>query len=345
MATKTFYLPFTQATWNRPDVHRTQNFTSTHDGIDYGMPEGTELIACEDGEVSTVGRDLNGGYWLHLVGKYTGQGYLYLHISKDVFDTNYAGIAKGGRKSIGVQVKAGDLLCYSGNTGKSTGAHLHIEVRRVASNLNSSYDPRPYWKWFSTTVAATNSSAIDSLLKEKENALVKVQDELNEKQSKIEELEEIIAYNEETKQDYINEIEALKKTVENSFILPDSQPIIEGTENLVVDTINETGKIKELQGKWAAFIDKTFPNSARARSIGKFDIFVLLGVLLVALLAVLPTLGLAPALSTILATMIGVIVKLLVTNYDTNKDGQLTLDDTLVLKDYIDTSAPLITNE
>lgn len=86
-----------------------------HEGIDLAVPEGTPLRAAKGGTV--IMASYNGGY-----GNYTcidhGSG----------LSTCYAHQSQLGVSS-GQSVKQGQVIGYSGNTGASTGPHLHFEVR------------------------------------------------------------------------------------------------------------------------------------------------------------------------------------------------------------------------
>ena len=87
-----------------------------HDGADLVAPTGTPVYAAADGVV--IGAAPNGGYgnWIRL----DHQGKLstvYGHLSS---------FAPGIQE--GVQVSQGELIGFVGNTGRSTGAHLHFEI-------------------------------------------------------------------------------------------------------------------------------------------------------------------------------------------------------------------------
>jgi murein DD-endopeptidase MepM/ murein hydrolase activator NlpD len=89
-----------------------------HEGIDISVPEGTPIRAAADGTVILEQSEYeSGGY-----GNYTcidhggGLSTCYAHQSSFAV-------------SVGAQVSQGDLIGYSGNTGHSTGPHLHFEVR------------------------------------------------------------------------------------------------------------------------------------------------------------------------------------------------------------------------
>ncbi len=87
-------------------------------GIDLGARIGTPILATADGEViiSRVG-GWNGGYGNYIVIRHTnGTQTLYAHNNK-----NYV--------SVGDTVKQGDVIAEVGTSGKSTGPHLHFEVR------------------------------------------------------------------------------------------------------------------------------------------------------------------------------------------------------------------------
>jgi murein DD-endopeptidase MepM/ murein hydrolase activator NlpD len=85
-----------------------------HTGVDIGVTYGSKVYAAGDGIVTFAGR--RGGYGNAVMINH-GYGYqtLYGHNSKIVV-------------KVGSKVKKGDLICYSGNSGTSTGPHLHYEV-------------------------------------------------------------------------------------------------------------------------------------------------------------------------------------------------------------------------
>ncbi len=90
-----------------------------HNGIDIAAPEGTPIIAARDGYVSLArgGDGWNGGYGNYVVVTHeNGVQTLYAHMSSiDVLQ--------------GQKVNRGQKVGGMGNTGQSTGVHLHFEVR------------------------------------------------------------------------------------------------------------------------------------------------------------------------------------------------------------------------
>ncbi len=89
-----------------------------YNGVDLAAPAGTPILAAAAGEV-IVSRSSgwNGGYGLYVVIKHAnGTQTLYSHMSKNAV-------------AIGAKVSAGEVIGYVGNTGRSTGNHLHFEVR------------------------------------------------------------------------------------------------------------------------------------------------------------------------------------------------------------------------
>jgi murein DD-endopeptidase MepM/ murein hydrolase activator NlpD len=89
-----------------------------HNGVDFGGPTGTSIKAAAGGTV-TVARNggYNGGYGSYVVISHpNGTQTLYAHMSS-------VGV------SVGQNVGQGDYIGAIGNTGKSTGPHLHFEVR------------------------------------------------------------------------------------------------------------------------------------------------------------------------------------------------------------------------
>ncbi|MBQ7612498.1 MAG: M23 family metallopeptidase [Spirochaetaceae bacterium] len=89
--------------------------SETHWGVDFGIPANSEVICPADGTVVFADdRIVTGGSLIieHAPGVYT----LFYHLNKNL-------------KSVGDTVKAGEIVALSGNTGFSTGPHLHWEFR------------------------------------------------------------------------------------------------------------------------------------------------------------------------------------------------------------------------
>jgi len=85
-----------------------------HKGVDWGIPVGTKIFASSGGTV--VRADYNGAYGLCvLISHPDGRMTRYAHCSKLLV-------------SAGQSVKQGETIALSGNTGRSTGPHLHFEI-------------------------------------------------------------------------------------------------------------------------------------------------------------------------------------------------------------------------
>jgi murein DD-endopeptidase MepM/ murein hydrolase activator NlpD len=97
-----------------------------HRGVDLAMPTGTPVYATADGVVSKAQWFSSYGLFISLEHGAQIQTR-YGHLSR----LNVAG---------GQQVKKGDLIGYVGSTGRSTGPHLHYEVRIAGTAVN----PVPY---------------------------------------------------------------------------------------------------------------------------------------------------------------------------------------------------------
>ena len=96
-----------------------------HYGLDFSAPIGTPIYATADGKVVTAG--LNSGFGLYVV-IYHGFGYetLYGHMNKINVQQ-------------GQQVKRGHIIGFVGNTGLSSGPHLHYEVHKNSHYQNPIY--------------------------------------------------------------------------------------------------------------------------------------------------------------------------------------------------------------
>ncbi len=99
---------------NRPDPFF--GGLAMHAGIDFRSPVGGEIHATGSGKVVNAGP--SGGYG-NMVEIDHGLG----------FSTRFGHMSKILVK-VGDEISAGDVIGYSGNTGRSTGPHIHYEVRR-----------------------------------------------------------------------------------------------------------------------------------------------------------------------------------------------------------------------
>ena len=97
-----------------------------HTGVDYAVPTGTLVVAASQGIVAEVSE--GGPYGLQVVLKHPGGLYSqYAHLSSVSV-------------SPGQDVDPGESIALSGNTGNSTGPHLHFEIR-TCPNHGCDIDP------------------------------------------------------------------------------------------------------------------------------------------------------------------------------------------------------------
>jgi murein DD-endopeptidase MepM/ murein hydrolase activator NlpD len=98
-----------------------------HTGIDIGVPEGTPVHATADGVVEYAG-DQRSGYGRVIFINHPG-GFV------TVYGHNSRFLVVPGQL-----VRAGDVIALSGNTGYSTGPHVHYEIRYQGQVV----DPAPF---------------------------------------------------------------------------------------------------------------------------------------------------------------------------------------------------------
>lgn len=109
-----------------------------HKGIDLSAPTGTPIRASADGVVEMA--DWFGGYGLYVqLDHGAAMETRYGHMSR-------IAVAQGQ------QVRKGDVIGYVGSTGRSTGPHLHYEVRVSGEAVN----PLPYMQGQGANVYAAN---------------------------------------------------------------------------------------------------------------------------------------------------------------------------------------------
>ena len=104
--------------------HPILGYSKMHRGVDFAAKRGTPIMAAGDGRVTFAGR--NGAF---------GRFVEIKHLNN--FKTGYAHLykfSKGIKK--GKLVKQGDIIGYVGTSGRSTGPHLHYEVKHKNRTIN-----------------------------------------------------------------------------------------------------------------------------------------------------------------------------------------------------------------
>ena len=96
----------------------------THQGLDIAVPMATPIRASGGGVVSEIGRDAEYGVFVIIE-------------HPDAYQSVY-GHASRLLVALGDSVRAGQVIALSGSTGRSTGPHLHFEIRRAGRSV----DPR-----------------------------------------------------------------------------------------------------------------------------------------------------------------------------------------------------------
>jgi murein DD-endopeptidase MepM/ murein hydrolase activator NlpD len=98
-------------------VHPLLGYTKMHTGVDFGAASGTPIHAAGAGEIAQAGRESGYGNAIE-ISHNDHYATFYAHMSRFA-----AGIHEG------VHVNQGQVIGYVGSTGRSTGPHLHFEVR------------------------------------------------------------------------------------------------------------------------------------------------------------------------------------------------------------------------
>jgi len=142
--------PITQLFGENPQIYKKWGFPG-HNGIDYGIPNGTPIKAAVAGTVALVGFE-NGGY---------GNFVKLSHVdgSKTYF-TYYAHLASAS-VTAGQKVKADAVIGNSNNTGASTGPHLHFGLKIDGENppYKGYVDAMPYFTANAGTEEASSGGA------------------------------------------------------------------------------------------------------------------------------------------------------------------------------------------
>lgn len=115
--------------WRSDPVDGSRKF---HAGIDLPVPVGTAVFAPQDGWVARIDRagdgerDANGNAVFVAIGAYR---WCFLHLSTVIVEPHQ-------------RVQRGQIIAFTGNTGKSTGPHLHLQIYDATGNT---MDPESFF--------------------------------------------------------------------------------------------------------------------------------------------------------------------------------------------------------
>lgn len=115
---KLYYHPFKGEVTSRFGYRRYR----FHYGIDIDLVTGDQVVSAFDGMVRVVRYDKGYGNVI-VIRNDNGLETVYAHLLKPLVDTNQI-------------VRAGDVIAFGGNTGRSTGSHLHFELRYLGAAIN-----------------------------------------------------------------------------------------------------------------------------------------------------------------------------------------------------------------
>lgn len=103
--------------------HPILGYSKMHQGVDFGASTGTPIMAAGDGIVKFKG--WSGGYGNFVQIQHNG-----------TYSTAYGHMSRFGNIKQGGRVRQGQIIGYVGTTGRSTGPHLHYEVRANGRQVN-----------------------------------------------------------------------------------------------------------------------------------------------------------------------------------------------------------------
>lgn len=111
-----------------------------HNGIDIANDEGTPIVAVADGTVIHLSQDASGGFGYYIL---IDHGFILIDRDKQIYSevsTLYAHLKEQSHLGIKAEVSKGQEIGKMGSTGRSTGPHLHFEIRDRTVRRN----PRDY---------------------------------------------------------------------------------------------------------------------------------------------------------------------------------------------------------
>lgn len=146
------YYPISQKFGENLNNFYAQEGFKGHEGLDLGLPMGTQVLSAMNGKVITKSTDAKRGEGVYILSsdlyQWNGQDCYFIAVYWHMMDGKI-------EVKVGDTVKAGDLLGLSNNTGNTTGPHLHFGILPVATDGSTRHlaagngygdciDPLPY---------------------------------------------------------------------------------------------------------------------------------------------------------------------------------------------------------
>jgi murein DD-endopeptidase MepM/ murein hydrolase activator NlpD len=129
---------------------------SMHNGIDITAPEGTPVMASKEGKIEAVNQNSETGGKIVYIRHDDGSQTRYMHLSKILID------------KVGMKIFARTVIGLVGHTGRSTGDHLHFEVR---DSFGAAIDPGPLFGLKQYAAPTTVGEVMENIPLGKENFL------------------------------------------------------------------------------------------------------------------------------------------------------------------------------
>ncbi len=121
----------------------TQGFSEQHRALDWGVPINTPVLAAAEGRVQRIAIQPQ-GYGLYVTVQHEGGAVtLYAHLERALV-------------ALAQSVQAGEVIALSGNSGRSSGPHLHFEYR---PDGKQGVDPTAYFQALNTTPPGASQEA------------------------------------------------------------------------------------------------------------------------------------------------------------------------------------------
>lgn len=140
--------------WGVPDPSYEEFGFTLHNGVDLALSTGQPIYAPFDCRVTKVANEPNGsGLYICLLSR-GKHGFDDGHTAR--VEITFMHLSEVS-VSVGTKLSVGDLVALGGHTGRASGSHTHMALKRVRMNIvggyrdsdtneaSNTFDPEPYW--------------------------------------------------------------------------------------------------------------------------------------------------------------------------------------------------------